>query len=53
MLLLCVSIRDAVAEQRTCRVKNWRHQTALGHIISPRLHLTEGTGLRRGVETQA
>lgn len=39
--------------KRTCRVKNWRHQSVLGHIILSRLHLMEETGLRRGVETQA
>lgn len=50
---LWVWIRDAVAQQRACRVKNWRYRTVLGHIILSRLHLTEGTGLRRGVETQA
>lgn len=50
---VCVWIRDAVAEQRTCRVKKWRHQSVLGRIILSRLHLTEGTGFRRGVEIQA
>lgn len=50
---LGVWISGAVAEQRTCWLKNPRYQTALGHILLSRLHLMEGTGLRRAVETQA
>lgn len=50
---LGVWISGAVAEQWTCWQKNRRYQTVLGHILLSRLHLTEGTGLRRAVETQA
>lgn len=40
-----VWISDAVAEQRTRWVRNYRYQKVSGRILLSRLHLTAGTGL--------